>query len=412
MLISDFKERSFLIYLKTADESLMEYQVRLYRNKDSYNLTNTEIGDLLNEINGTNYNESTWRKYTSAYINGYDDAMNTRVSDSGIAEQIELERQELYKERVKNQDILRETRNRLRDVAREENLKTSIKEAIKNLEPIKIPRQEYSSNNKNRIGVLPLSDWHYGEAFEDFTNTYNKHVFINRISKLVADTIKYIQMYNIHKLILINLGDLISGSIHVSTRVVEECDVVEQTIAVADVLEEIILELSKYVDEIEFYTVTDNHSRTNKNKKEHIEAENFNRIIEWFLQTRFKDFERVHIKNNYIGTYEDLEIGHAKVFNKDILFVHGHNDRLGSIVPNLSLMTKIFPIAIFTGHLHTNYRSEDSEIDLIMSPSLIGANNYSKSIRKTSKPAQKLTVFEQFGEDVFIVGENTIQLKE
>ena len=57
-------------------------------------------------------------------------------------------------------------------------------------------------------------------------------------------------------------------------------------------------------------------------------------------------------------------------------------------------MTRIFPIAIFTAHFHKNLEDESHSIDLIMNPSGVGTGEYSKNIRKSSKPRQKFTIFE------------------
>lgn len=394
---------------KKESESLIDYQVRLYRNKDSLGLSNAEIGTLLNQASGKCFDESKWRKFTTAFIKGYDKAVEDGISATDEILELRHAKDELYKERVRNQDALRQHRTMLRDVAREEYLKDIIEDAIKKQSPFIIGENKYISN-KDRIGVLPLSDWHYGDYINDFLNEYNDKVFKKRIERLVEETIKYIQMYEIKKLLVINLGDLISGSIHVSSRVLEECDAIEQTMVVANTISSILISLKPYVEEIDFYSVTDNHSRINKNKKEHIEIENYNRIVQWYLESNFANVDNINIKKNYIHEQEDLEIGQANIFDSTILFVHGHNDKLNSTVKDLVLLTKTFPVAVIVGHLHRNFRDEDGEIDLIMSPSLIGANTFSKSIRQTSKPAQKLIVFENRNNKACLIGENPIDL--
>ena len=144
----------------------------------------------------------------------------------------------------------------------------------------------YPNYEGERVGVLQLSDFHYGEIVENFMNTYNHDVFNKRMNKLTTDVINYCKLMNVDTLKILNQGDLISGSLHVSTRVMEEEDRVYQTMYVAEALANMLLEFAKHINQIEFYSVTDNHSRVNKNKKEHIEKESFSRFIPWHLKTR------------------------------------------------------------------------------------------------------------------------------
>lgn len=386
---------NYLNWLKKSDESNKQYQVRLYRNKHTYGLSNDDIGRILNEVNGVEYDESKWRKYTTAYIEGYDDCVESQTVIDDELERLRIAREELYKEKVKNQDAMREYRNMLRKDARRENLYDAVQDSVDKLNKIKpIEIKSYKGKDKSdKIGVLSFSDWHYGDFIDDFTNTFNRDIFEGRIAKLLRQTESICHRENFEKLIVLNLGDLVSGSIHVSTRVNNEIDVITQIQEVSEHIALFLSSLTNVVPKIEFYSVVDNHSRANYSKPDHVEKENFGRFIEWYLKARFQNEPRIKIKSNKIHGFDDYEIGMFDIFDSKAIFSHGHNDKLSSIVPDLTLMIKEFPVAIFTGHLHRNYEDEINEIDLIMSPSLIGTNTYAKSIRKTSKPRQKLVTF-------------------
>jgi hypothetical protein len=56
-------------------------------------------------------------------------------------------------------------------------------------------------------------------------------------------------------------------------------------------------------------------------------------------------------------------------------------------------MTRIFPDYIFTSHFHHNIEDEIHSCEVIVNPSLIGTDNYSKDLRRSSKPAQKFMIF-------------------
>jgi len=60
---------------------------------------------------------------------------------------------------------------------------------------------------------------------------------------------------------------LIAGRIHLTIRFNSRIDVITQTIEVSELLAEFIDELSTYVP-IDYYSVIDNHSRLEPNKKD------------------------------------------------------------------------------------------------------------------------------------------------
>ena len=396
--------------LPINNESIDDYAFRLYRNQVLLELTNKDVGDLLNSYSGEDKDESAWRKLYKRSVQSYDDGFmegynrglseNSEVNINSLALEIQEKRDELYKITQQVRDQNREKRNLLRFEARSENLigavrdtaiDMSIEYPLLNPDPI-VPITD-------RVGILLLSDWHYGEVIDDFTNKYNHEVFMERIDKLTIKTIKYIKLMNITEIKVLNLGDLISGDIHVSTRVNNEEDLISQVMLVSEVIGQMLSELSQHTN-IEFYTVTDNHSRTNKSKVEHIEIENYQRIIPFYLEQRMRDNKNVKIIDMNM---QDPEIGMVDIMGETALFTHGHHDRPNAVT-DLITMTKVFPIAVFMGHYHHHFEREDNETDLIGNPSLIGSGGYSKTLRKTSKARQKFIVYNKVNNEVGLEG--------
>lgn len=394
-------------HLRRQNENFKEYRYRLYKNKDLYGLKNDDIGDLLNKETGNKWDESAYRKAATNYIEGYDDGYEKGFSDATegevneLLEEIDAKRDELYKQQVKTRDKLREYRATLRDEARVENLKSvfiECAERISAAHPLTIDR--IPDNRGERVAVVQFADWHFGEIVNTFLNTYDEDVFDERIIRLTNDIITYAKLMNVKTLKVLNNGDLISGSLHVSTRVSESEDITYQTMYVAETIANMLVAFAKEIEEVEFYSVTDNHSRVNKNKKEHIEKESFSRFIPWHLKTRLRGIDNIDVIENKINDVIEYDIGMFDIFHEKALFSHGHNDKLPSMVSDLTLMTRVFPVAVFTGHLHRNFEDEMHSIDLIMSPSAVGSGEYSKSIRKSSQPRQKMTVYENDNGDV------------
>lgn len=385
-------------YKKQTSESYDDFWWRLCSSKDLgvYSLTWDEVADILNAELGEDFTSSKWRKNYQMMKKGFDKARQENADAEDILNEIEVQKDELYKQQVRTRDKLREYRSTLRDEARVENLKDVFIECardISTIKPLRVSDSPTVKSNGNNVAVLSLSDLHYGEVINNFMNEYNSDVFYDRMIRLTEETIDYCQLMGVKTLKVLNLGDWISGNIHVSTRVNSEEDSVEQTMIVAETVSEMLKHFARHIELVEFYSVTDNHSRINKNKKEHIEKESFSRFIPWFVKERVSSIKNISVISNIINEVEEFEIGMFDIFDEKAFFVHGHNDRLTSVVPDLTLITKIFPIAVFIGHLHKNYEDEIHGIDLIMNPSAVGTGEYAKNIRKSSKPRQKLTIY-------------------
>jgi len=364
-------------------------------------------------VTGEKWDESAYRKKWTVYIEGYDDGYKKGYDDALDGKKNELliefdkKQEELYKQEVKTRDKLRELRKHLRDEARIENLQDLFIECanIVSKEKPFVLNKEFKSNNE-KIAILQLSDLHFGEIVNNFLRTYNSDVFDENIKTITLKTLEYCKLFGIKNLKILNQGDNISGEIHVTTRVMSEEDSVFQTQYVAESLANMLMEFAKELDSVEFLSVLDNHSRINPNKKEHIEKESFAKFIPWYLKARMASVNNVRIIDNIL----DDNIGVVDIFHEKALFVHGHLDKPSQVIQDLTMMTRIFPIAVFYAHLHHSFESEVHSVDLIGNPSGVGTGEHSKNIRKTSKPRQKLTIFENVNGKVERVGTFFINL--
>ena len=59
-----------VLYARRFDEPFDDYFVRLFENKDEYNLSCQDIADILNSESGVTYGESKWRKEYAAFRRG------------------------------------------------------------------------------------------------------------------------------------------------------------------------------------------------------------------------------------------------------------------------------------------------------------------------------------------------------
>ena len=184
-----------------------------------------------------------------------DDASAEEMSES-IQNQID----DLYKTRALNRDILNEHRRLLRDDARLERLKESVREAVKMLPKMDlVPSADDADPNEEAI--LMVSDLHIGMTIDSFSNKYNFSIAEKRVAKLTEDTIKYCRMNHVRRLNVVNLGDLISGIIHITIRLQEEFDAIEQTMKAAELVSNMLNRLQEAAPEVIDRRCPDTHSR-------------------------------------------------------------------------------------------------------------------------------------------------------
>jgi Icc-related predicted phosphoesterase len=356
------------------------------------NITREQAGEICNRELGLGFDESAFRKkYESfesmwtevkdEYLVGTDEELVERLS------KIEELEDGLYKTKVKTADKLREYRKTLRDEARIENIVDLISSAVANVQPIKSEKKDIKING-DLSAILQIGDWHYGMVTDNFWNKYNTKIAKERVEKLLHDTIKYCQIMGVSKLYVANLNDLLNGNIHVTTRIQSEEDVLQQTMHVAELLAWFLAELESYGLEVFYSSVTDNHARINS-YKEHIEKENFNKIVDWYLKTRLKD-TTIDIIENLI----DESISLFKVGEKNVFAVHGHLDKPSQVLPNLALGVGVKPDIVLMGHYHNRQEFSIAGCKVVINGSLCGVDDYAKNNRYFSKAVQNLLVID------------------
>lgn len=351
-----------------------------------------QAGEICNAELNEVYDESAYRKVYQAFKKVWDAVKNEYLieSDDEIIERlakIEQKEDELYKTKVKTADKLREYRKTLRDESRIENLVSLIDDIAKDMPEMRIDKKDINLTGE-MSAILCLSDWHYGMLTNNFWNSYNTTIAKQRVEKLLHDTIKYCSIMNIGDLYVSNLNDLINGNIHVTTRIQSEEDVLQQTMHVAELLAWFLKELESYGLNVYYSSVTDNHARIN-NYKEHIEKENFNKIVDWYLKARLND-SSIIIFENLI----DESISYFQVDGRNIFSVHGHLDKPSQVLPNLALGIGINPDIVLMGHYHNRQEFAVGNGKVIMNGSLCGVDDYAKNNRYFSDPSQNLIVLD------------------
>lgn len=301
------------------------------------------------------------------------------------------EYREEYMEKQKVRDWYNAYRRDIREEVRIENLKDEIKfaaEKFGKLEPIVWPEVKETPVEKTEA-VLLVSDLHIGVDCDNYYNKYNKDIAKERLAKLQKNVIKYCSINNVSVLNILNLGDLINGVIHTNARIEAQMDVAEQIMYAGELIANFLYGLSKEIPNITYRSVFDNHSRAIANKNEHIEKEQFSRVIDWFIAERLKDTPIEFIANDIDGGIGRMKLASGKT----LMFCHGHNDGRNNSYQNFIGLTQEWVDYICMAHYHNPASKDFQGCKVFINGSIVGTESYAFGRRLFTKPSQKLIIF-------------------
>lgn len=368
-------------------------------------------GELLTKL-GTNASIDAWDKRAKRFLNTfpeYEQELRNKFSTTtqeknSVEDKIRFQTDILYKQQVKTRELLNEYKRNIREDARIENLKKTIQDAAKSVPtyvtPLKQYRDDLVTTSTPYEAILMLSDWHIGVLVDNFYNKYNHNIAEYELDKLIYDVINYCNTFNIYKLNIINMGDLIHGGIHTNARVEQEFDVITQIEVAGQLLYKVLSQLENAAPVVTYRSCSDNHSRLMPNKSEHIEKENFGRLIDWWVEAKLEQGN-----HNIIVERDNLDIGLGK-FNllngKKVAFAHGHEDSVNLAYQNFTGATKEFIDYILLAHYHNPKEKAFQDCKVIVNGSLVGTEQYALSKRLFSTPTQKLLLFDDNFVDISI----------
>jgi hypothetical protein len=383
--------------LRKENESFFEWKVRLITLKidKEIDLDWIEIRDLLELDCSPDHLRKT--AYGLYEYNKFVEQQKIVQSPSEFISELEEKKRELEKVKVQVQDQRREYKKYLRHEGRIDNLLRelldSIKDDINTKKPLHWYKKPTGIHIVNKAIALLLSDIHKGLHADNHWNKYNTQVFYERLNLVVNETLEYKRIHNVNELHIFQLGDVIHGVIHRLSRLGDTEDAVKATQMVAEAFAEMIAKFANEFDKVVFYSVKGNHDRTQSRKEEEIRTESFHEFIPWYMKARLEHFENVIFQKNEI----DDEIIIADILGHTYFGVHGHLEGLGKVITDLTMMTRKFPTAVFSAHIHKNFENEIHQVDLIVNGGFAGTDDYAKDKRLISKPHQKLLLLDGKG---------------
>lgn len=370
------------------------YAQRLCDNKVELSLTWQDIADLVNRFFDLTYSEKYYRSHykDNTLFTAHKqekgqlvipDFEDTIEYDEGT--ELKKERMKLSDERVQNNALLRR-------ISREETIKELGIEAaniVASKCPLAISEAPVATGDTEKVGILQLSDWHYGIVIDTIYNQYNPEIARNRVAQLISKVKEIIKKEKINYLYVFNLGDMIAGNIHLTIRLNSRINVLNQIMEVSEIVAEAIASLSTCVQGIDYYAALDNHSRIDPIRENSLDLESLCRITTWYLKERLKGQHNVliHTTNKY-----GPDIITTSIWDHKVAAVHGHKDKPEKVVDNLVLMTKQDFDLILTSHFHHFQADEKNEVLVLCNSSLMGTDDYAQKLRLSAKPSQNFIV--------------------
>ena len=391
---------------RLENENEEQFIFRLGQAKDSGNLDMSwdEIANIINKEFRTD--ESEYRS-EAAYRKPYQQAkryfeanvFKTYKDEDSYFKELQVQKQELEKEKVKTRD----ERNELMRVIREEARKESYKDQIlRSISEYQCNPLEYDKN-KQFNGVLKTDndivctvfDVHTGLNVDNHFNVFNENVLKDRLNAYL-DKIFEVQIRHGSENIYVILSELISGLIHLALRIENNQNLIEQFLTVTNYLSQFLSELSYHFNIVNVYVCPGNHSRCHANKDENMRGENMDLLAIPYLQAKLQNFSNIKFHENVI----DSSIAIFTVRGQKIYGVHGDKDQMDTVVQKLTLYTSVKPDIIYMGHKHTNAMLTSYDTKVIQAGCLSGgADEYCMDKRLRNKAEQIISVITEDGLD-------------
>ena len=312
-------------------------------------------------------------------------SQNTTSMTGYAGEQLSMD---IDTEKYKVRDYMNQANAYIRRISREETLKEIASDFAEKMGRVcTFDNVDKLTIKSDKEAILCISDWHYGIEINNYNNVYNTNIARQRVTLLLAETLRFVKEYKIKRLHVVNLGDMIAGRIHSQIKMESRIDSVTQIMEVSELIAEFLQDLSK-VTQVEYYEVLDNHSRIEPNIKESLELESLARITGFYLKQRMNNNPNVNINDNEFG----LDIASFNVLGHNVAGVHGNKDKQKTVINSLTLYTKEFYDLILTAHMHHFSAEEQNETMRISNGSLMGTDSFAQKLRLNAKPSQTLIV--------------------
>jgi hypothetical protein len=387
------------ILKRRDDESLKDYEIRICSNKEKYDLSWDQVADVLNHQRGEKWSESKYRKWYSAFRDGLEYAKNQNMESDEVLNELELKKIELLEERKKLQVVRGEYNKIARDKSRKDLLFEYVSQKIEEVGHLPSPTfQPLETNDGKKAGVLGFGDEHFGKEFVSENNEYNEKIYLERMNKLLTDTVNVIKKEKLDELTVLNGADSVEGmALRVSQLTALQYGFIDQVIKYARYKVEWLKELSKHVKVRYIHIQSANHTelRVHGTSRGEMPKEDVERIIAVYIHDMLKDNERIDVP-----MYDD-GIVDFEVLNYSMVAAHGHQIKSKkNAIRDLSMLKRKFFDFMYVSHFHhgntlTVGEGLSHNIEVLQLPSIMGSDEYSDTFFSGAKAGASFDIYEE-----------------
>lgn len=388
---------------RKKNESYLSFSKRVTRALSNKTISYKEWAKSL--LNENIYGEENTRRcfvFFEKFLSILENDEINNIQDENKLQEILIAKKELEKERKKIQTINLEYNQYVRDISRFELFNEKIKEAIDNMPALIFSNTIQDKFNSKQTAVLCISDAHNGveinmqTVFNEPINIYSPDILKKRLNKLADTVIKdYKNNFNYKKLIVFDLGDGIQNILRLSDIAKLKTGVIDSVLQYAEMISQFLNKIQNELNiQIEFSCLGGNHSElrlisTGRNW----ESENLGKVIREFIALRLKDNQNIKV-----DPYSDFSFKQIEGIN--ILAIHGDDSKKN--INEISYWEQYHNITIdilLMGHFHHQEQislgySPTGDKEIIIVPSLIGIDEFSRKNRKLARAGVKFILFE------------------
>lgn len=333
------------------------------------------------------------------------------VEVDDVNEEYDVAFEKARREKLQMWDLRKEVNEVFRLEARDALLRESVVKAVQTLTPYS-PVTTYKMSHGNSTLVATVSDAHFGKYFTirglrgEILNEYSPEIFERRMERLKSQILEQHKKNNCEEICIFGLGDSIDGMLRMKQLMELRYGMVDSTMLYAEFLAGWLNDLSvKAKCPIRCVLIGGNHDTVRplgSKKPGDFPNENMAKIIGWFVTERLKANKNISVQ--YGSNIELIEI-----YNRNVLLVHGENDKASSVLSQeYSYLYGVDIDLVYRGHLHTlsvsgagvNRHGED--ILEIKSPSLCGVDVFAMDIKKRSTAGSVITILSETDDPQFI----------
>lgn len=336
------------------------------------------------------YTSSAYRKPVQYAIPFYENVFS-EMNDGGMDELIKL-KEEIRKEKQKMFDERTALNKVLREQARRESLYDIVENTLACHEKVCIDKPDVATHLDSSSMIIHLTDVHCGMNIDSVLNSFNKDILSERIGKYLSAIKKTQDIYDSGSANIILGGDLISGIIHINSRIESKENMIEQILMAIDIITEFITEVYKMFDTVNVYSVSGNHSRSTSSKEESLNDENFDLLIFNIIKKNMSNIKGLNFYDNVIAS----DIASFRVCGHMVYATHGDKDSPSNVVDHMNMFAKKsnmpYPDICYLGHRHKNGMTTVGTVRVIESGCVGGVDSYAIGKRFSGLPEQTITI--------------------